>query len=463
MDPIPHAKCSAVTDGASPIVLDAPRSAAKPVNGFYRTGRRALSLFLLPLALHAAPNQYFGACGAEDADLNGVGLKITRMTLNWAVIQPTSGGGYNWNATDNDPKDAVVGALLDDAVARDVLLIAGAKWPAWTGSNPNSTDDNPTAAQVATFAKAAAQHYYGLRNKKIFMEIMNEPNGTLSGTATQKGTLYKDILHQSYTQIRGVLTSGQVAIVGVVLAGTPWMGNAPDVDDFWTAITTGTNPVQNNMDIISYHIYTIPPVGQPDVPPEVGSARTGPLLDKLTNSKTLINATGFSGAVWATEGGWPTLPGEKNDVSEAQQARWLVRMAVIGKGFGLNRFIMFRFQDTGNLYYGLRSGNGTNKDSYGAYKTMCGVLDSTISAVTKQFYDPDDVCKYKYTKSNGDYGYIVWSVREGSSGTIGLSVGTNGHLYKKTLDQPTTWTDLGVHSGTYNVTATPDPIYIEVR
>lgn len=419
------------------------------------------ALLVFPPAVPAAPHPFFGACGADAADLNGVNMKIARLTIDWAAVQPANGGAYDWNAAGNDAKDAVVGGLLD--ASKDVLLIAGAQWPKWTGSDPDVTTDPPTAAQVATFVKAAAQHYYGLRSKKIYMEIMNEPNVRL-GSDSASATLYKNILAQSKTQIRSVLTASQVAIVGVVLAGSPWMQNASDVHAFWDFITTGTNPVQNNMDILSYHPYTIPALADPDVPPEVGHARGGPLLTKLTNSKTKIDATGFSGAVWASEGGWPTQAGEKNPVTEAQQARWLVRMAIIIRGFGLNRFTMFRYVDTPTLSYGLVNEGGAPKTSYNAYKTMCGVLDSTSNSLVKQLYSETGVCQYKYTKTNGDYGYVIWRVPETGTTTVGVAVGTNGHVYKKTLSQTGSWTDLGVHSGTYNVTGVgANPVYIEVR
>lgn len=417
----------------------------------------ALMLLLMPLMASAAPNQFFGSCAATSSNLTGINARISRFTLNWLSMQATNGGPIDWNAAGNPATDAVIAALLDGG--KDVVLVAGAQWPAWTGSDSTTRSDPPTAAQVAAFARAAAVHYYGLRNRRIFMEIMNEPNVTI-GWDSASISLYKNILAQSRSSIRSVLTSSQVTILGVVLAGTPWMQNANDVTTFWNGVTTGTNPVQNNMDVISYHVYTIDSVNRP---PEIGHDRGGPLRTRLINSRNLIRNVGFNGPIWITEGGWPTQAGEKPPVTEAQQARWIVRMAVISKGEGLNRFLQFRFQDTGVLHYGLIRSDGTQKPSYSAYRTLCGVLDDTAVGPTNVTYNQNGLCHYRYTKPNGVVGHIVWTVTEGSSAQVGISVGTNRPVYTKAMSQPGAWTPQGDRSGTYTVTATPNPMYIEVR
>jgi hypothetical protein len=180
--------------------------------------------------------------------------------------------------------------------------------------------------------------------------------------------------------------------------------------------------------------------------------------------------------VWVTEMGYDSLDvsmGATQATREANQARWEVRAAITCRGAPngfLNRFLQFNAYSDATEAYGFRHGvGGVKKPQWDAWKTLNSVFDNSVtSVVMKGYYQvtspTTNFCNFKYTKSNGYYGWAVWWVPSGQSGTVSLGSGlVTGAVYTRAMSA-TSWTFLGnFTNASIPVTATNDPLYVEVR
>lgn len=417
-----------------------------------------------PQATYTSVLPQWGICigdaTATSADITDAHFSYGRTSAKWAQIQSSAGAAFYWGST-----DAKV-ASIKNSGAIPVVCISNA--PDWAvDANGNPTDH----VQFANFCLTVIQRYNSAPYNVNYFEIYNEPDLTLNkqgvwttGEATRAAAQYIDMLWRAWTTSQTYRNNHpDVKLIGTVLSATP-VSTSAYVNAFYDYLWT--HNVYNWMDILSIHIYSQPNNNNRNAWPELGTTY-GPLLDRMNNSLSKINT---SKPVWVTEGGFTTSAGSKG-VSEANQARYSVRQAVIIGSFNWVKSYMQYCLYSGSgtddeSQFGIIRNDKSRKPAYNALKTMTSVLDATVSSFTKMNYDVHGVCKYKYVKNGGPkpYGWVVWNAEPGASVANGLGAGTiTGAVYTRGL-YDTNWTyRTTLTNGTYNVTATNDPQYVEVR
>jgi hypothetical protein len=167
-------------------------------------------------------------------------------------------------------------------------------------------------------------------------EIWNEPD---YGTGFQDDPeRYTEFLKRAYTRAK------EADPTCYILAGAFTGAQETPLNYFRQMYDAGA---KNYFDALSIHCY---PEGPPEYP-NVGS--WGQAFWKIPLFKDLMDEKGDGyKKIWLTEVGWST----ETDVSEEEQADYLVRALVMAKNFGwIETAIVFNWMDSesANLYYGL--------------------------------------------------------------------------------------------------------------
>jgi len=321
-----------------------------------------------------------------------------RHAIRWIHAEPTAPVGgvhaYNWANADQFFDAAVA------ANAKVLTLISNA--PAWACPNGPLTPILPERIQdYIAFCTAVAERY-GSYQGIIGYEVWNEPNLGSNGpwTAAQ----YKSILLPASAALRA--TYPGVPIVGLCLAGTA--GDSGAWGTFVKPLMSDPD-VRAAMDVLSCHTYCRPYM------PEVGDNR-GPIDVRLTDGSVNLLNVGWTGPVWVTEGGYPTIGQVSGKVSEEDQARFLVRLTIINRSF-CERYFVFKLHGVGDDQntseaggMGLMRTDGSRKPSFAALQECFARLGDK-----KPVRQADQAGARVYTF---DGGAVSWRTSETSDVTL---------------------------------------------
>lgn len=413
-----------------------------------------------------------------EADLGpgGMNCKTVRTGAKATMLENIE-GAFTWSKLDSQ-----INAINAANVGAEVLLVVtgAATPPAWM----RDANGDPLPDKFGQFYADVVQHYAAPPFNVKFFEVYNEPNLQFSAATRQaRADLYYQCLSEAWDRTAAFrATHPEVKVIGGVTAGPPHSLNNQDYA-FFNQLWNVRQGWQK-MDYYSFHSYFR--IGEDGginyMAPETTYAnpnRGRIWTDTLAWAQDNIDWHGRQ--VWVTECGYDSASAGVDSMGVtleerlANQARWEVRAAIIMRGSGfVNRFVQFTAYDSqfSGEDYGFRDEGDAIKPQYYSYKTLCSVLDDRVTSIVMQaFYQvaptaTTDHCVFSYAKNNGYHGWAVWEVPAGASESVTLGDGAipaDAAIWVRTISAAT-WTALpNPGTGTIDVTATNDPLYIEVR
>lgn len=376
------------------------------------------------------------------------GLLIRRMVA-WSSVQPTAGGAYDWSSTDSwIPSAAAAGIKIMGVLS---------KAPTWATGGAGAGNKYPAGNQNAFYSlcAAAAAHY----PQVDYWEIMNEPDNT-SASGTWTSAQVAEILIGAANAIVAARSTAKVIGICTMMS---FSRKQSFVNPILNAIR-GVSTIYG----VSMHAYTRPNA------PELATG--GSMVTQVATAISMMDAAGFTGPLFITEFGDPTtFAGARSPgwVSEADAANWLVRQSIIHASFPrVERSVQFQLPGSSTTTeeggMGLiRGANdrggpgetsagpaGSFKPGYHSLKNMMGILDETAISIIAQSTGP--LYKYRYEKTGGVYGFIIWCV----SGEISTVLTGLTSSVKVTQNNGSSAT-VATTDGALTISATPSPQYIE--
>jgi len=242
-----------------------------------------------------------GTIEERAARLKQVGAQVSRVTLDWRVIQP-SREAYAW-----ERPDALLGALRTAGVM-PVVSIWGT--PAWAngGKGPNVA---PTAAaSFATFARAAAERYPWVRHWIVW----NEPNQHRWLSPPSPVTYVTKLLNPAAAAIKAVIPKAVIAGGSTAPRGS--RGGVSPVE-----FIRGMGRAGARLDAFAHHPHPLSPAETP----RTGGCKTCLTITLATLERLLDETRKAFGAqtrIWLSEVGFQTNPPDRIlGVTWARQAR----------------------------------------------------------------------------------------------------------------------------------------------
>ncbi len=349
------------------------------------------------------------------------GVRWTREELPWDLIEPNN----------NDFRGVYDSSLRLTAEQGFGIIGMLLTTPAWARDSACAGNDRywcppANAVEYAQFAGWMVERYDGDgvadapgSPRIAAWELWNEPNasGTWElGPATDAGRRrYGEMMVAAYRAIKAADPSALVLTGGVyVYDGSYCVRENCDGLVFLSGVFQQVPAARQAFDILAIHPYI--PTDRPDAP---NIPRLITVEGRVRNSRAWLNASGRSDArLWITEMGWCTAsgvcPGDVQ-VTEDQQANYLVRSLVVAQHNGVEHSSWFQFEDAFNDPNRewsnaaiVRNYNGSSypvKPAYNAYRTLAGYLGNAQVAGTgpvhTHVYDPSQ----PYTGSGGTYNY----------------------------------------------------------
>ena len=423
----------------------------------------------------------------NDYGASGMNCKTLRVGARATEIQPIE------NQWDWEDFDKQVDEILNSNVGAQILVqvnMGGKLIKPWMRVGGVATA-NPDPVKFGTFFREVIKHCkqrWGTNTIKFF-EAFNEPNlndNQISGSPEDKADHYVEMLKQAWNLSISARSGTNIKVLGGVVAGAPI--SLRDSDNRFFARFWNYKSGHQYLDIYSFHLYIRGGDygGSGYCAPEFtfGDPVRGLLWsDIMVPSVAAINSIK---PVWITEMGYDSEdismgPENNPTVREQNQARWMVRAAIISMGSGLlDRLLHFSAYWDGpapKQSYGFRHGIGGGiKPQWYAWKTMCDVLNDSVTGVQMKRYFQNTPsgnttdCLFRYNTTNAKvYGWAMWWVPAGGSGSVTMG-GGNIHpqaTIEKRLTSftgVTSWTPI-TNPGTGSLTVTGvgnAPIYIRV-
>lgn len=398
-----------------------------------KTGAGLAILSLLPGGLGSADAQEalvsgpsFGTSNKLDSprseyiDIkNGLGCRIVRSSVHWSDIEATR-GSYNWAGLDSLVNNCQAAGL------KVLIPIAGPQ-PGWAGGGLGAPSGEILTSYVNLCRAIAAR----FRNKTAVeaYEVWNEPNGH-GPDAAWSASKYIKVINAVAPAIKAadpnVLVAGP-AMAGL-LEGTFAVGILNDAQ------------AKANLDVFTAHAYCRPAA------PEVGTSIRAPFDPRVAASLTMLANAGYRKPFWVTEMGWRTAGAANFLNSLADQARYIVRGAIIIRAQGVR---VYQHEYNGVLEEGM-----LGKPSYAAYKTLNRIVGNGLTSLTKITHPTAWV--YKFTRAALPIGYVLWTV----SGTANVTLtGLAARVRTTTISGISSI--VSTARGKLQVAASIDPLYIE--
>jgi hypothetical protein len=214
------------------------------------------------------------------------GGSVIRFDLNWARVQPTGSGSWDWSSSDR-----IISALNARHLTALPILDYTPAWARPAGCSSEQCGPADPAA-FASFAAAAVARYSG-QGVKVW-EIWNEENtGWLPSPSV---SAYGQLLQQTSAAIHGIDSQAQVIVGGLAPAGTNSAGSYSPPDFVSDLYGLG---LRSSIDGVAVHPYSFPAL------PADAQAWSGWSQMVAVHAVMASNGDGAKG-IWATEFGAPT-------------------------------------------------------------------------------------------------------------------------------------------------------------
>ncbi|WP_175597160.1 discoidin domain-containing protein [Peristeroidobacter soli] len=271
------------------------------------------------------------------------GLSFMRFDMRWPQIEPTAG---NYTFAPTTPYFIDYDALISSLTTANIkpLAVLGYSNPAY--DNDTRPYSPAGRAAYAAYAAAIADRYGAQLEYEIFNEY-NHPDGFAQGNCDWSVSCYLPMLQAAEAAIHAEAPTAKVVLTGMAGLSPLWLGGDTQVQPEYNFISYNwlkdflDAGGASYVDVFNIHNYTV----------ETGTGALtfgNPEGDNETivqNVKSLLaNYPAASGKpLWMTETGWSTYP--TIGVSEAVQAAYLVRDAVLTLRKGLDRYEFYDLFD----------------------------------------------------------------------------------------------------------------------
>jgi hypothetical protein len=301
------------------------------------------------------------------------GAQLVRLGLYWGTVAPKQQPAnwqpenpadphYDWAYLDRGVTEAVKAGLTP------VLLLDGAPtWAQRCTPPPIQADGlcDPSPADLATFAKAAATrysgHFGGLPHVQ-YWQGLNEPNLSLffypqfDGNRLVSPILYRALINSFYAAIKAVDPSNLVIAAGLGPIAVPkWTVGPMRFTRELLCMQGKTQPRPTagdceggvHFDIFDIHPYT---TGGPTHEGGVNDVELGD-LEKL---QTLLRAADRAGRIqgqfrhtqlWSTEFSWDSNPPDPGGLPMTILSRWTAEALYRSWRVGMSRFFWYSVRD----------------------------------------------------------------------------------------------------------------------
>jgi len=340
---------------------------------------------------------------------------------NWPVLEPER-GRYDWG-----PADAELATWGGEGLIFAPIL---GYTPAWASTGAKSEASYPPGdlADFARFAEAISRRYAG---RVGTWECWNEPNieffaGTIANFADLQKAMAVGVLRGN--------PEARVLFGGVAGADVPFLERCYE---------QGAGPY---FDIMAMHPY------------QWGTTfNDGWFTAKVASIRDVLDRRGDRAKpIWLNELGWST--GDAG-VTEEIQARLLVQCYVTALGLGhlgAERTFWFCVKDWGGPGYGLYTDDGKKKRAYWSYKHM------SIEVLGREFLgrvEAGDARAYLFGPREGQETALLVAWAPGADTVeVPLAIAGGPFPARDLLGEAR---QVGSTDG-LALTATPDPIYIDV-
>ncbi|GAA4219126.1 hypothetical protein FHR32_004433 [Streptosporangium album] len=403
-------------------------------NGYYTfvSGTLSASFGIVPPMPAAAAGSPFGVGlhGYEQELIDGIariGYTHSRNDVAWSVVEKQA-GIYTFDRYAN-------GFAALHAAGIEPLPISSYRNPLYDG---NRTPSSPEGlAAYGRFTAAVNQHFKGYTQAT---EVYNEFNINFNdGLCGRTPACYAQLLQAAADKVDS--QNPQARLVGPAISGA-------SADYVRQVLELGGAAV---LDAVSVHPYRHPS------PPEGMDAQMASL------SQTIDEAAGRSLPLWLTEYGWPTHTA--GGTTDAMQADYLVRSAVLSLAGGADRLYWYDARDDGTDPNNQEHNFGVFEvrratARYAAEPKPAAVAQAVMAAelagrtLTKR--DTLDATTYSFRFKNAanDLNRVMWA----SNGPKTVTLRTSQAL--TLTDQYGVRTTLTPHAGAVEVTLTEHPIYV---
>ncbi len=409
------------------------------------------------------------------------GVRWTREELPWDLIEPQ-------NNSFRPVYDNSLKQTADQGFGIIGMLLTTPGWARDGACSGNYWCPPANVQEYAQFASWMTERYDGDgvqdapgSPRIAAWEIWNEPNAAetwpvLGAGGSISRQRYGEMLVAAYNAIKAADPSALVLTGGVyVYDGSYCDPNNCDGLNFLGGVFQQVPAARHAFDVLSIHPYI--PTERPDAP---NIPRLITVEGRVRNARGWLNGNGRGDArLWITEMGWCTATGTCPggvQVSEEQQANYLVRSLVVAQHNGVEHSSWFQFEDAFNDPNRewsnaaiVRNFNGSGypaKPAFYAYRTLVEHLGGATVAGTgpvhTHVYDPNQ----PYTGSGGTYDYryargtttidVLW--RPTDSAVIAFPV--NGRQPVTMIQRGGARTPLAASGGVVQVTVSENPILI---
>jgi hypothetical protein len=283
--------------------------------------------------------------------LDGLGVELVRVTLEWRSIE-TSRGTYAWERS-----DSILGALR----AAGLTPLVGI-WgtPGWANGGRGANVAPSSASSFASFARAAAERYPWVRSWIVW----NEPNQRRWLTPPSPVLYVTRLLNPAAEAIKGVIPRASIA--GGATAPRGGRGGVSPVD-----FIRGMGRAGARLDAYAHHPHPLSPAESPSAGgcDHCSTISMASLERLLTETR---RAFGSRVRIWLTELGYQTNPPDRVlGVGWGAQARFVAEAQHRAyRAAGVDVLIQYLFRDepeTSAWQSGLETVSGRAKPSMAAY------------------------------------------------------------------------------------------------
>lgn len=284
----------------------------------------------------------FGSFDAVSSEAADMGAALSRQDINWESFEPTE-DDYRWEVFD------VELALAEKNWIKVFPVIA--HWPTWASPDNQTGWDQFADALVDIMVRYTRNGQPRISH----WEIWNEPEDMSSSN-------YYNLLKTAYIAAKAQDPNSVIVAPAMDFASGGWWQGVADLGGY------------DYLDVFSIHRYPRPISSSPESSDLFNSVKTWKETSEENNVSEL----------WLTEMGWNTdKPGtwfsRPYIVTQAEQARYIVRGFIISLAAGADKVFQFRYvndQPGAEPYgYGILNSSGDPKLSYYAYQTMTNELE----------------------------------------------------------------------------------------